>query len=543
MVRGLPLINHVDQVCDSCLAGKQRRLPFPSKAKYRAENKLELVHGGICRPVTPATPSGNKLFLLLIDDLSRYTWLMLLSSKDQAAGAIKRFKACSEAEAGRRMRTLRTDHGGEFTAHTFAKYCAEQGIQRHLTAPYTPQQNGVVERRNQTVMGMARSMMKAKSLPGWFWGEAVNTAVFLLNRAPTQSVARKTPFEVWHGVKPPVHFLRTFGCVAHVKNGSQRLAKLDDRSTPMVFIGYEAGTKVYRFYNPASRRVHVSRDAVFEEERSWEWGAERGAGPDDDVEPFQVEHIIMAPVEQGGPATTSPTSTPRPATPPAPTTPPTPVPAPSPAIEFDSPPTGELDLDGDHDDDAPLRFRTLDNILGASSPPRPAEREVAEELMVAIGDEPATAEEAKHIAEWRDAMIEEMASIEHNQTWSLVDLPAGQRAIGLKWVFKIKKDEHGNITKHKAQLVAKGYVQRQGIDYEEVFAPVARMESVRVFLAVAAHKSWSVHHMDVKSPFLNGDLAEKIYVQQPPDFVAAGHERKVLKLHKTLYGLKEAPRA
>jgi len=162
--------------------------------------------------------------------------------------------------------------------------------------------------------------------------------------------------------------------------------------------------------------------------------------------------------------------------------------------------------------------------------------------MVAIGDEPATAEEAKHIAEWRDAMIEEMASIEHNQTWSLVDLPAGQRAIGLKWVFKIKKDEHGNITKHKARLVAKGYVQRQGIDYEEVFAPVARMESVRVLLAVAAHKSWSVHHLDVKSAFLNGDLAEKVYVQQPPGFVTAGHERKVLKLHKALYGLKQASR-
>ena len=131
-------------------------------------------------------------------------------------------------------------------------------------------------------------------------------------------------------------------------------------------------------------------------------------------------------------------------------------------------------------------------------------------------------------------MIEEMASIEHNQTWSLVDLQAGQRAIGLKWVFKIKKDEHRNITKHKARLVAKGYVQRQGIDYEEVFAPVARMESVRVLLAVAAHKSWSVHHMDVKSAFLNGDLAEKVYVQQPPGFVAAGHERKVLKLRKAL---------
>jgi hypothetical protein len=256
-------------------------------------------------------------------------------------------------------------------AHTFMEYCAEHGIRRHLTASYTPQQNGVVERRNQTVMGMGRSMMKAKSMPGRFWGEAVNTAVFLLNRAPTQCVNGKTPFEVWNGFKPPVHFLRTFGCVAHVKNGGQRLAKLDDRSTPMVFVGYEAGSKAYRFYNPASRRVHVSRDATFEEERCWEWGAEKGAGPDDDVEPFTVEYHITAPAGQGGLVARSPTTTPRSASAPAPapTTPPatpsqaggsspggpspgarTPTPTPPLAIEFISPPQGELDLDADHND-------------------------------------------------------------------------------------------------------------------------------------------------------------------------------------------------
>jgi hypothetical protein len=141
------------------------------------------------------------------------------------------------------------------------------------------------------------------------------------------------------------------------------------------------------------------------------------------------------------------------------------------------------------------------------------------------------------------AMLEEMVSIEENKTWTLVDLPKGQRAIGLKWVFKLKRDEHGEVVKYKARLVAKGYVQRQGIDFEEVFAPGARMESVRVVLAVAAHHGWSVHHMDVKSAFLNGELAEEVYVSQPPGFTAAGHEEKVLRLHKALYGLRQAPRA
>ncbi|WVZ61109.1 hypothetical protein U9M48_011031 [Paspalum notatum var. saurae] len=549
MVKGLPQLDHVDQVCDSCLAGKQRRLPFPRKAKYRAQNKLELVHGDIYGPVTPMTPSGNKFFLLLVDDLSRFMWLILLGSKDQAAAAIMRFKRRAEAEAGGKLGTLRTDRGGEFTTHAFAEYYVEQGIQRHLTAPYTPQQNGVVERRNQTIMGMARSMMKAMALPGWFWGEAVTTAVFILNRASTRSVDGKTPFKVWYGYKPPMHYFRTFGCMAHVKTAGKHLGKLDDRSTPMVFVGYKAGTKAYRFYNPVARRVHVSRDAMFEEECGWDWGAEKGAGPEDDAEPFHVEFISSLvrrgePGAQVVPATQSPTLG-TPASPPAPTSAATPTcgsePSTPPAT-FTSPLVGDVDLDEDHND-TPLRFRAVDNVLGPVSPPGLVEQQVVQELMVAIDDEPTTAEEAKRFKEWRNAMLEEMASIEQNKTWSLVDLPAGQRAIGLKWVFKLKRDEHGNISKFKARLVAKGYVQRQGVDYEEVFAPVARMKSVRILLAVAAHRGWAVHHMDVKSAFLNGELAEEVYVVQPPGFVAAGHERKVLKLHKALYGLKQAPRA
>ncbi|KAK1680872.1 hypothetical protein QYE76_041720 [Lolium multiflorum] len=140
-------------------------------------------------------------------------------------------------------------------------------------------------------------------------------------------------------------------------------------------------------------------------------------------------------------------------------------------------------------------------------------------------------------------MDEELVSIRDNNTWKLVDLPNGQKAIGLKWVYKIKKDAQGNLVKHKARLVAKGYVQEQGVDFEEVFAPVARMESVRLIIALAAQESWKLHHMDVKSAFLNGELEEEVYVKQPPGFVKRGEEHKVLKLHKALYGLRQAPRA
>jgi len=136
-----------------------------------------------------------------------------------------------------------------------------------------------------------------------------------------------------------------------------------------------------------------------------------------------------------------------------------------------------------------------------------------------------------------------MDAIIANGTWSLAELPAGHRAIGLKWVYKVKRDQRGTIVRHKARLVAKGYVQRQGVDFEEVFAPVARLESVPLMLAITAHWSWPVHHMDVKSAFLNGDLQEEVYVSQPPGFVDKKSPGHVLRLHKALYGLRQAPRA
>lgn len=140
-------------------------------------------------------------------------------------------------------------------------------------------------------------------------------------------------------------------------------------------------------------------------------------------------------------------------------------------------------------------------------------------------------------------MQEEIFSINKNNTWMLCDLPTGKKAIGLKWIFKIKHDSNGEIQKHKARLVVKGYSQRAGIDFKETFAPVARFETVRIFLALAAQRHWTVHQFDVKSAFLNGELNEEVYVEQPAGFTIKGFEDKVYQLRKALYGLKQAPRA
>ena len=164
-------------------------------------------------------------------------------------------------------------------------------------------------------------------------------------------------------------------------------------------------------------------------------------------------------------------------------------------------------------------------------------------LLMSINDEPWDFDEAKDMKVWLDACREEIASIETNQTWVLVDLPAGAKPIGLKWVFKVKRNPDGSVNKYKARLVAKGYVQRHRIDYDEVFAPVARIETIRLIIALAASNRWEVHHLDVKTAILHGDLKEEVYVSQPEGFVVKGREDKVYRLSKALYGLKQAPRA
>ena len=194
-------------------------------------------------------------------------------------------------------------------------------------------------------------------------------------------------------------------------------------------------------------------------------------------------------------------------------------------------------LDADHYDDAPLRFYSINDIIGPASPCGFAPCAlVAEELYAVSSDELALFDEAERL-------MAKMEAIEDNKTWSLADLPPGRCVIGLKWVFMVKRDEHGAVCKHKARLVVKGYAQRQGIDYDELFAPVARLDSVHLLIALAAHKRWELDHMDVKSAFLNGDLQEEFYVEQPAWFVIANKEHKVLKLRKALYGLHQAPRA
>jgi hypothetical protein len=341
----------------------------------------------------------------------------------------------------------------------------------------------------------------------------VVTAVYILNRSPTKALNGRTSYEAWHGCKPAVSHLRVFGCLAFTKELGH-ISKLDDRSTPGVFIGYAEGLKAYRILDPGTQLVHTMRDVVFDEGRGWAWDKAVDDGSTPAYDNFIVKYVhfkraggvgsslppsMSSPFPEPpptlvprSPATTSAatrSSPPQPATPctPVSTVTPTPARVEHNPVEFATPLSHDKErIDAYHDGEL-LRYRTMENLLGDQAVPGlvPHDLEVQLHLACDVGEPRSFAEAERHAA-WRAAMQSEMDAIEKNHTWELAELPRGHSAIILKWVFKMKRDEASAIVKHKARLVARGFVQREGIDFDDTFAPVARMESVRFLFALAA---------------------------------------------------------
>jgi transposase InsO family protein len=223
--------------------------------------------------------------MLIVDDYSRWMWIHLLKTKDQACSAFKKTKALAENASNRCIKVLRSDRGGEFLWTELAQVCEEAGIEHQFTAPYSPQQNGVIEHRNRTVMAMACSLLKSMRLQGVLCGEAVRHDTYLLNRLPTKSMGDQTPFEAWSGKKPHLAHLRVFGCVAHAKITTPHLRKLKDHRKMLVYFGIEEGSKAHPLFDPHHKKICVSRDVIFQEHIEWNWndGASHD-GPRDFIE-------------------------------------------------------------------------------------------------------------------------------------------------------------------------------------------------------------------------------------------------------------------
>ncbi|RVW38157.1 Retrovirus-related Pol polyprotein from transposon TNT 1-94 [Vitis vinifera] len=491
-------------ICVECIKGKQTKTK--KLGANRATDVLELIHTDIYGPYPTASWNGQQYFITFIDDYSRYGYLFLIHEKSQSLDVFKTFKAEVELQLNKRIKSVRSDRGGEYYGRydgsgeqhpgPFAKYLEECGIVPQYTMPGSPSMNGVAERRNRTLKDMVRSMISHSTLPEKLWGEALKTAAYILNRVPTKAAA-KTPYELWTGRKPSLKHFHIWGCPAEARPYKPHEKKLDSKTVSSYFIGYAE---------------NQARNIVFEEEEG-------------STIAFDNVQVSLPIIDQ--------------------------------EVNLDPQPTDNIvqplianeDIAPEEQTQQPqenmsLRRSTRErrNAISDDYIVYLQEREVESGMME---DDPINFQQAmksSNSQKWIEAMNEEYKSMQDNKVWELVPLPVGTKPIGCKWIFKTKRDSNGNVERYKARLVAKGFTQKEGIDFKETFSPVSTKDSFRIIMALVAHYDLELHQMDVKTAFLNGDIDETIYMVQPENFVSEDSKNMVCKLTKSIYGLKQASR-
>jgi transposase InsO family protein len=252
-----------NQECEACTRAKMHRIPVPKQSSNRMTQPLELIHSDVCGPMNTDSIGGSKYILTFTDDYTRYVTVNFLKNKSEVYEKFQEYVSMVENFTGLKVKTLRTDNGGEYVSNDFSKYCVNKGIVHQYSNPYTPEQNGVSERLNRTLMESAKSMIFHANMPINFWAEAVNTAVYL----HTTSLNMKTPYELWFGKMPDVSNLKVFGSVCFIHIPSNLRRKLDPRSRKAVFIGYPLDTKGYKLYDIESKNFVRSKDVVFYENK------------------------------------------------------------------------------------------------------------------------------------------------------------------------------------------------------------------------------------------------------------------------------------
>ena len=511
--------------CEQCVMGKQKRVKFGT-AIHNTEGILDCIHTDVWGPTKTASLGGKHYFVTFVDDFSRRVWVYTLKSKDEVFETFLVSKKMVENQTGRKIKVLRSDNGTKYRNDHFSYFCKKEGISRRFTVRDTPQQNGVVERMNRTLLEKVRCMLSNVGLGKQFWVEAVMYASHLINRLPSAALNGKTPLEVWSG-KPINDYdtLHMFGSTAyyHVKE-----SKLDPRAKKALFMGVTSGVKGYRLWCIFLKKIISSRDVTFDESAMLKKVTTDGKVSENT---FQQPEGRLPQVEGTQKLVEFQTTSVKP-------------------VE-DQQTEHEADV-GEEEVSNEEPQQQHDLPIAISRPRREIRKPARFEDMVAYAfpvveegipqtflEENSSPDKEK----WKKAMDEEMQSLVKNHTWKLARLPKGKKAIGCKWVYAQKEGfPSKNDVRYKARLVAKGYAQKKGIDYNEVFSPVVKHSSIRIFLALVAQFDMELVQMDVKTTFLHGDLEEEIYITQPDGFKVAGKEDWVCKLNKSLYGLKQSPR-
>jgi hypothetical protein len=596
-VQGLTNVNFSkDRPCSSCVAGKMHEKNHPKVTIITTSRPFELIHMDLFGPPTYESLGGKKYCLVIVDDYTRYTWTFYIKKKNEVQGIFIDWTTQVERQYATTILAIRSDNGTEFKNYTMDEFLSIEGIRHQYSAAYTPQQNGVVERKNRTLIDMARTMLAEFKSPYNFWAEAINTACHLSNRLYLRPYMNKTSYELLVGKKPNLSYVKVFGCKCQVYIKDSKLPKFEPKTFEGIFVGYAKDSHTYRIFNISTGCVEESMNVVFHEDNGSQVGqidlddvgdepssiaiGRMGIGPLIPVEEPLVAKDVDSSSMQVEPSTSTIDQT------------------------ANQEQEQDLQIDTNHQDNDQDTTNDIDGQeIGEASPRTPIHSQIdpcqddgddedvppnerpCDALLRRITSKAATLHQKSHYQkniigglgrsvstrrqlglfcglhsyishiepvkvyealedeDWVQAMHEELHNFERNKVWSLVERPKDHNVIGTKWVFKNKQDNSGQVIRNKARLVAQGYSQVEGLDYGETFAPVARLESIRILLAFASSHGFILHQMDVKSAFLNGPLSELVYVKQPPGFEDPKYPNHVYLLHKALYGLKQAPRA
>lgn len=505
--------------CAVCCEGKQSRLPFPTGT--RATMVLEIVHADVCGPMETKSIGLSKYFLLFVDDYSRMSFVYFMKEKNEVYKYFREFKSMVENQKNVNIKILRTDNGGEFCSKEMEGFLKTFGIIHQKTNPYTPEQNGMSERNNRTIIEKARCMLFDAKLHKNFWAEAVSTAVYLKNRSIASGLHDKTPYEMWHGRKPILSHIRIFGSPVMVHVPKERRTKWDKKAQQHILVGYSEHVKGYRVYDPVKKVVTTSRDVVV---------IESGMSTTDETT-WCIEEGSTVPVGNDR------------------------------SVGEECLERSELDTEENHDSDSSqITFYEADetyvpeysssNSSPVESPehindrPKRVIRKPArynQTGLLAMEETELTVTEALRSPEseqWRKAMDEEIESFRKNEVFELIDPPKGATIVQCRWVLKRKVNSDSEV-QYRARLVAKGFTQKYGLDYSETFSPVVRHSTLRLLFAISVKLGLDITQLDVKTAYLNSNLKEDIYMCAPEGFVSE-MSGKVLKLKKAVYGLKQS---
>lgn len=545
--------------CETCIRGKMTRAPFPNTSD-RSTDILEIIHSDVCGPMRVESNGRARYFITFIDDCTRWCEIKMLKKKSEALDAFKEFKNYVETQTERKIKCLQSDNGTEYLNKGFDEYLSESGIGRRLTVTHTPEQNGVAERKNRTLVEMARCLLIQSGLPSSFWGEAINTANYIRNRCPSRSIEGGTPFEKWTGKAPDVSDFREFGSEVFTLDREPSKGKFQPRSKKGIFVGYSEQSKAYRVWVPEDRKIDITRDVKFtgikptpSDKPYEEFEPEEMSLPIRNYVEFPIEAEVQD--EQEGRNDLENNE----------------------LVDEENQDGEEQGLEEENDNAAGNgqrrgRGRPRREMTGRRGRPRkiyqPAnyaeeDSEVAYQAEIPFQE----AIDGSNADEWRQAIAAELKSIIKKDTWTVVERPPDRKVIGSRVVLRNKYDQDGNIDRRKARIVARGFAQRPGVDFDETFAPVARLNSIRMMMALATQYGMKVNQFDVTTAYLNGVLEEKIYMELPKlteetlEEISHTESRnseigkkarkmlrdleegdKVCLLHKALYGLRQAGR-